>query len=358
MRIREVRLQPFRNLREFNLPLGSDRIVIVATNGFGKSNILEAISYLSIGKSVRGAKDRDAVPHGGEFFDVEGFCTEGERARQLRIYYSAGNGKKAFCNQSALNRVSEVIGLFRTVHFSPEDVSLVLRFPAQRRRLLDIVLSQASAGYLRCLQRYNRTLAQRNELLRSSKRRGTAPEPEDLEPWDHQFAEIGAAVRAARVMSLDQLAVAFCEHYAPFAAADEEASIEYRGTDGGDEETLRRELLDALKAKAFQERMQGHTLSGPHRDDMAFLLNGREADSFASEGQLKTMLIAWKMAEVKYLETHTGQQPVMLLDDVMSELDYRRSATLMEMMDEFGQVLVTAPRRLEEATGFENVEFD
>ena len=356
MRIREIRLQPFRNLHEFTLSLGSDRILIVATNGFGKSNILEAISYLSIGKSARGARDREAVPHGGEFFDVEGLCSEGERDRQLRIYYEAGNGKKAFCNNSPLTRVSEVLGLFRTVHFSPEDVSLVLRFPGQRRRLLDILLSQASAEYLQCLQRYNRTLAQRNELLRNSKRRGVSPNANDLDLWDGQFAEVGGRVRGQRLESLAVIGDTFAEYYAPFASADEAAQIEYRGSRGGDEEDLRAELLGELKEKAYQERMQGHTLSGPHRDHVAFLLNGREADSFASEGQLKTMLIAWKMAEVKFLEGHTDQRPVLLLDDVISELDHQRSATLMEMIDEFGQVLITSPKHLEEATGFETVE--
>ena len=356
MRIRELRLQPFRNLQEFELPLASARIVIVATNGFGKSNILEAISYLSIGKSVRGAKDRDAVPHGGSFFDVEGHCWEGERARQLRIYYGGGNGKKAFCNQAALSRVSEVIGLFRTVHFSPEDVTLVLRFPAQRRRLLDILLSQSSGEYLQCLQRYNRTLAQRNELLRSAKRRGVSPNPADLEVWDQQFAEVGAGIRGQRLRSLAVLGESFRSYYAPFAPAGEAVSIEYRGPAAGDDAQLQQELLGGLREKAFQERMQGHTLSGPHRDDLVFLLNGREADSFASEGQMKTMLIAWKMAEVSFLEANSGQRPVFLLDDVISELDYRRSATLMEMIDEFGQVLVTAPKRLAEASGFETLE--
>ena len=356
MRIREIRLQPFRNLHEFKLSLGSDRILIVAANGFGKSNILEAISYLSIGKSARGARDREAVPHGGDFFDVEGLCTEGERDRQLRIYYDPGSGKKAFCNQAPLTRVSEVLGLFRTVHFSPEDVSLVLRFPGQRRRLLDIVLAQASTGYLQCLQRYNRTLAQRNELLRNSRRRGVRPDAENLDLWDRQFSEVGAAVRGKRLTALATISDTFAEYYAPFAAGDEAATIEYRGTQGGDEEVLRAELLAELKDKAFQEGMQGHTLSGPHRDDMVFLLNGREADSFASEGQLKTMLIAWKMAEVKFLEAHTDQSPVLLLDDVISELDHQRSATLMEMINEFGQVLITSPKHLEEAVGFETLE--
>ena len=354
MRIREIRLQPFRNFQEIRLSLEADRVLIEGGNGLGKSNLLEAISYLSLGKSVRGAKDRNAVPHTKSFFDIQGLCNDGQRDAQLRVYYNADGGKKAFRNEVPFAQISEVVGLFRTVHFSPEDVSLVLRFPGQRRRLLDILVSQSSATYLQHLQRYNRTLAQRNHLLRNNKRHG--PPDDAMQAWNGQLAHEGGSIRAERLAALEELAPDFNSYYAPMGSEEEHAAIEYRGAHGSSEEELRAELLEELEAKRNQEISQGHTACGPHRDDVAFLLNGHAADAFASEGQLKTMLVAWKMAEAKFLERRTDQQPVLLLDDVLSELDAERGAKLMEAVVEFEQVILTSPRAMTQATSFESIK--
>ena len=126
MRIRELTLRPFRNFAAIHLGFAADHVLIFGPNGRGKSNILEAISYLSIGKSVRGAKDQHVVPHGEDFFDVRALCTDGRHDQQLRVFYDKKEGKKAFVDATPLPRVSELLGTFRTVHFSPEDVSLVL----------------------------------------------------------------------------------------------------------------------------------------------------------------------------------------------------------------------------------------
>ena len=348
MRIRAITLQPFRNFDEFHLSLGSDRVLIVGKNGHGKSNILEAISYLSIGKSVRGAKDHQVVPHGGQNFDIRALCNDGRRDCHLRIFYAQENGKKAFCNETPLDRVSDVLGIFRTVHFSPEDVSLVLRFPAQRRRVLDILISQSSASYLRDLQRYRRVSTQRNHLLRTSKRAQKVPDQGVMQAWNTQLAQLGAKIRFRRLEALRVLSGPFTEYYGRFAPQGEEATIGYQGPKCSTEEDLRIELLAELDNRKVQEQRQGHTLCGPHRDDLAFFLNDQPADTFASEGQLKTILIAWKMAEVRFLEKQNAEQPVLLLDDVLSELDEQRGHTLLELINEFDQVLLTSPRELEE----------
>ena len=348
MRIRAITLQPFRNFDKFHLSLGADRVLIVGKNGHGKSNILEAISYLSIGKSVRGAKDHQVVPHGGQNFDIRALCNDGRRDCHLRIFYAQENGKKAFCNETPLDRVSDVLGIFRTVHFSPEDVSLVLRFPAQRRRVLDILISQSSASYLRDLQRYRRVSTQRNYLLRTSKRAQKVPDQGVMQAWNTQLAQLGAKIRFRRLEALRVLSGPFTEYYGRFSPQGEEAAISYQGPKCSTEEDLRIELLAELDNRKVQEQRQGHTLCGPHRDDLAFFLNDQPADTFASEGQLKTILIAWKMAEVRFLEKQNAEQPVLLLDDVLSELDEQRGHTLLELINEFDQVLLTSPRELEE----------
>ena len=345
MRIRELILRPFRNISAIRLNFAADYALIFGPNGRGKSNILEAISYLSIGKSARGAKDAQAVPHGKDFFDIQAICTDERHDHQLRIFYDKKEGKKAFVDANPLPRVSDLLGVFRTVHFSPEDVSLALRVPAQRRRLLDILISQSRTNYLRDLQRYNRVLTQRNHLLRTAKKsnRGLV-ERQVMEPWDAQLIELGAEIRKYRLEALEKINAPFTRYYDRFSPADEEAEITYQGAKESGLEALRTELKEALERRRDQEAQMGHTLSGPHRDDLKFTLNGESAEIYASEGQLKTVLISWKLAEARYMEEQTGRQPVLLLDDVFSELDPGRIGELLDIINEFEQVIATTPQ--------------
>ena len=345
MRIRELTLRPFRNFAAIHLGLAAEHMLIFGPNGRGKSNILEAISYLSIGKSVRGAKDQHVVPHGEDFFDVRALCSDGRHDQQVRVFYSKKEGKKAFVDASPLPRVSELLGTFRTVHFSPEDVSLVLRFPAQRRRLLDILIAQSSAPYLRYMQRYYRVLAQRNHLLRTAKKSGHGlGDSRAVEPWDAQLVDLGAQLRLYRLEALNRLRAPFLGCYGRFALAGEEAAIIYQGAKEQDLEALRSELREALSRRREQETQIGYTLCGPHRDDLKFILNGEPAELYASEGQLRTVLISWKLAEARYMEEQTGQQPVLLLDDAFSELDSGRIGELLDIVGEFEQVIATTPQ--------------
>ncbi len=345
MRIRELTLRPFRNFAAIHLGFAADHVLIFGPNGRGKSNILEAISYLSIGKSVRGAKDQHVVPHGEDFFDIRSLCSDGRHDQQVRVFYSKKEGKKAFVDATPLPRVSELLGTFRTVHFSPEDVSLVLRFPAQRRRLLDILIAQSSAAYLRYMQRYYRVLAQRNHLLRTAKKSGHGlVDGQVMEPWDAQLVDLGAQLRLYRLEALNKLRAPFLRYYGHFALADEEAAIVYQGAKEQDLEALRAELCAALSRRREQETQIGYTLCGPHRDDLKFILNGEPAELYASEGQLRTILISWKLAEARYMEEQTGQQPVLLLDDAFSELDSGRIGELLDIVGEFEQVIATTPQ--------------
>lgn len=345
MRIREINLKPFRNFADKRLTVDADRVLISGANGLGKSNILEAISYLSIGKSVRGSRDQMAIPHDGEHFDVEAHCSDGESEHKLRIYYAKSSGKKSFCDESPLPRVSDLVGIFMTVHFAPEDVSLVLRFSAARRRALDILISQASTPYLRDLQQYNRVLAQRNRALRTANF-GPRPDSSAVEAWDGQFCSLGARIRERRLCAIDQLSAPFGDAYSRFSPAEEVAELRYHGplAPKGDQ-------LDGLQTQLGEqreaERRQGHTLCGPHRDDLVFTLNGAAAHDFASEGQLKTTLIAWKIAEFDYLKAATGKKPVLLLDDLFSELDEQRIDRLLDQLEEFDQILLTTPSQLD-----------
>ena len=349
MRIGELTLKPFRNLQDLHVDFESDRMLIVGGNGRGKSNLLEAISYLSIGKSIRGARDREAVPHGGKYFDISASWHDGTRDRQLRVFYGQEEGKQVFLDGAALSRVSDVLSLFQSVHFSPEDVTLVLRFAAQRRRLLDILICQAESPYLHDLQRYQRILTQRNRCLRGWR---ATPGSDELIGWDVQLCRLGGAIRHRRMQGLIQLAPDLTRFYRRLSTSREEVGVAYRGQavseldDAGllSAEVMAEEMTRELAEYRDRERHAGHTLCGPHRDALTFTLDGVAADLYGSQGQLKGILVAWKMAELRFLEGCSGQRPVLLLDDVFSELDEVRSAELVALVEDFDQVLLTAPR--------------
>jgi len=238
------------------------------------------------------------------------------------------------------------VGRFRTVHFAPEEVSLVLRFPGQRRRLLDILICQRSPEYLRALQHYQRVLAQRNALLRGGGSSGSA----SLAVWTEQLAAAGGVLRQERLNAIATLEAPFAGWVRRLAPSDGEARIAYRGAP--DDNGIQGELmLEQLREKAQQELQVGYTLAGPHRDDVSFVLDERPVHVYGSEGQLKSILIAWKLAEVVLLEEDGMGQPVLLLDDVLSELDEARVAALMDTIDGFEQVILSSPRPVATALG-------
>ena len=353
MRILQLTLQPYRNFEVLELDLDRERVLIVGANGRGKSNILEAVSYLSLGKSIRGGRDQEGVPHQGAHFDIRAAWHDGQRQRQLRVYYSDSEGKRVFLDGAQLSRISDVLTQFQSVHFSPEDVALVLQFSAQRRRLLDILISQSSASYLRDLQRYQRVVTQRNRWCRN----WSSGEGDELAAWDAQLIRLGGSIRRRRLETLVALQKPLMLLYERFSTGREVVGLTYRDRAIGEEgeeslpsaEVLSQELGEELAGSREQERRAGHTLCGPHRDAFGFTLNGEAAHVYASQGQQKSVLVSWKMAEARFLETQSGQQPVLLLDDVFSELDGERTTQLMNLIGVFDQVVVTSPGSLSPA---------
>ena len=363
MRIRRLRLEPYRNFPRLELDLDHEACLIIAGNGRGKSNVLESISYLSIGKSIRGARDQEVVPHEMGHFDIRSVWDDGYRDRQVRMFYSTAEGKRAFLDGVDLPRVSDLVSQLCTVHFAPEDVSLVLQFASQRRRLLDILLSQACPEYLQSLQRYNRALTQRNHYLR--RLAGWRSDPAERRVWGEQLAAPGGTIRRLRLETLVEMTPVFMQCYEAFSTGLEQAGITYLSEpvppsleEVPPAEHLEKGLLDELEADPIREERAGHTLCGPHRDSLSFSLAGSPADTFGSQGQLKSLLLSWKMAEARFLEVRRGRQPVLLLDDVFSELDETRSRRLLSLTEGFEQVILTAARLPGEEVGdrFERIE--
>jgi len=345
LRVRRLSLTNFRNFDKQTFEFPETGVTVCGDNGRGKSNLLEAIYFLAVAKSGRGANDRDVVRWTTDHYVVEADIEREDGPLSARIAYDhRAQKKRAFLNDEPLARLSQLIGAFNAVFFSPEDVDLVLRNPAERRRLLDVLVAQSDASYLFDLEQYRRALAQRNRLLKESGRRlldNAAP----LRPWDLQLAEHGSRIIGARVSALDRLADRLSDFYARIAPAEESLSTHYRGV-GCSQDVLavRDALLDAYGARRADEVEVGYTLSGPHRDQFSFTLSERPAHAFGSKGQMKSVLLAWKLSEAVHLEERTGRKPVLLMDDVFSELDRSRALSALELMAEFGQLVLTSAR--------------
>lgn len=342
MYLTSLKLVNYRNFDAVDFEFPGRKTAVCAENGVGKSNLLEAIYFLAIARSGRGSRDRDVVRWGADYFSIEASIAYEDRARSIRVAFDRRAGKKkALLDTTPLPRLSSLVGAFNAVLFFPEDVDLVLRDPPQRRRLLDILVSQCKNAYLSDLDQYRRVLAQRNRLLKES--RGRAPDVRRLAPWDVQLAALGARIIRDRLDALDAMRPTIDEYYRQISQGREQIGSVYRSPVKAGDRDRGQEILEAeLNQRRADEADLGYTLVGPHRDNLIFTLDGRSAHKFASKGQLKSILLAWKLAEAAFLESLTGRYPVLLMDDVFAELDRRRSDAAMELVTSFGQVFVTA----------------
>jgi DNA replication and repair protein RecF len=251
--------------------------------------------------------------------------------------------RKQFKLNGSPKRASDVVGEIKAVLFSPEDVALITGSPSQRRRFMDLTLCQVDHRYLRLLQEYGRVLLQRNSLLQRLRGR---PDPATLlEFWDEKLVAAGVEIMSSRKRMLCVLHDFARETYADIAGSSEELAIRYRPSleeaseaPSGNLEGLFRRRLSHLQSK---EIYQGMTLCGPHRDDLQFLVDGADAQYFGSRGQQRSIALALRLAELRYMTNRTGEQPVLLLDEPMAELDGDRRALLLRVMTSHPQVLAT-----------------
>jgi len=352
MPLLSLSIRGFRNLADQRFDLPPEGMAVVADNGSGKSNLLEAIYYLEILRSFRGAPDEQLVRFGEEVFRVEGRLRIDGRERTVSAALDRkGKRKKVVVDGSEPDRLGDALGTVGVVVFSPSDVSIVAGPPSERRRFLDIVLSLALPGYLHWLQRYRQVLARRNALLREG-----AP-ADQVAAWDPGLAEWGGRVIAARAGWVSSHAGAFREHVRRIGAGAD-ALLEYDGSFGepgelaAGPEAIALRMRVELERLRERERRRGITVVGPHRDDLR--IRGRAADgegsidlrAYGSGGQQRTAAVALRMLEAESRRLTTGWPPLILLDDVFAELDAGRSRRILDWVEEqaSGQVILTAPK--------------
>ncbi len=365
MHLSHLSLRDFRSYTEVELPLGRGVTAFVGPNGQGKTNLVEAVGYLSTLGSHRVAQDAPLVRLGAERAVVRGQVVRAERSLLVEVEITPGRANRARVNRSPVPRPRDVLGILRSVLFAPEDLALVKGDPAERRRFLDDLLVSRTPRFAGVRADYDRVLKQRNALLKSAGgRRGGSGRPSvdlrTLEVWDSHLATAGAELLAGRIQLVDGLSPLVDKAYASVAAGAEAeqtsvgpAVITYRSSMGedaplvADRELLSAVLLDQLSAVRQAELDRGVSLVGPHRDDLVLTLGPLPAKGYASHGESWSFALALRLASYDLLRGETdgsspGGEPVLVLDDVFAELDERRRDRLAAMVAGAEQVLVTA----------------
>jgi DNA replication and repair protein RecF len=350
IRLDKISIREFRNLERVDLELPPDGAVIVGDNGHGKTNFLEAIYYLQIMRSIRDARDQDLTR-----FDTTGFHISAHahtpEAHEISVGFDRGaKRKKVSIDGTEVRRLSDALGALPSVMFSPRDLELVSGSPAERRRYLDLVLALTDRKYLQALQHYRANLAQRNAALRSATRRGSAAN-EQIAVWEPALAEHGSVLIEARAKWVRDSSADFSDRLQGIGEKGD-ARMRYVSP-FADSEARHDVLLAAFEEKRALDLRRGITHVGPHRDDLELTLDGRDLRLFGSAGQQRSAAIALRLLEAATLRKHAGAEPLLLLDDPFAELDIRRAARILVMLEErgLGQTILVVPREADVPPG-------
>jgi DNA replication and repair protein RecF len=347
MKFREVQLQTFRNHAATELACAPGRNVFFGNNGEGKTNILEAISYLCLTKSFYASSDATAVQFGQPGFTVSAKAVSDiDVSYRIDVSYVKETKEKNIAvNNGIIEDKPSVIGMFPVVVLSPENANVTSGTPADRRRFIDVVISQSNKAYLQDLIEYRRILRQRNRILFEAKT-GQRTSQDLLEPWNENLVRRGSHISQRRDQFVQEFSPYLLEAYTQIAGNREQPSIAYDSSIKIDGlltvEQIQTFFRRELEQQRAEEQKLGTTLVGPHKDELVFAINGLALKAFASQGQHKTFLVALKIAEFFYLRERCQETPILLLDDVFSELDEPRSEKLLLLTADLGQTFVTA----------------
>jgi len=340
LQLSRLKIINFKNYESQTLDFSPRLNCLTGLNGMGKTNVLDAVFFVCLCKSHSGLNDRNLVRHGEDFFRLEAQFKSGKEKSKVVAKYQLGGRKEFERNGNAVERLSDHIGQFPVVMIAPDDVSLVQEGSEDRRRFLDTTLSQISADYLRNLVQYNALLKQRNALLKLffEQRRFDSVL---LESIDRQMPGPAKALYEQRSSFVEQFKPYFADFYAAISGSREAVDMTYQSD-------LSKGVLDELFQQSLEkDRVLQRSTVGPHRDDLLLFMDGLPVKKFASQGQLKSYLLALRLAQYEVLRQQIGQTPILLLDDIFDKLDETRVRQLVGLLIErdFGQVFVTDTQR-------------
>ena len=344
MNLNKLNLRDYRNYVNLEVEFDPGVNLIVGDNAQGKTNLLEAIGYLGTGKSFRAQRSAEMVRFGADFADIEGQICAQQRQQSIRwVLFSASRPRMVYRNGVKKKTASDVAGLLPSVLFCPEDLMVLKAGAAQRRRLGDHALCALRPKYDAALTEYNRILDQKSAILK-----GHEDNPallEILPEYNARLCQVGAQIISYRARFFDSLGKAAAAYHGQFSGGLEEFRLEYKTVSTVTDpfaplETLRGQLQEHLHSHYRAELASMQCLTGPHKDDFDVSLNEISLKSFGSQGQTRTAAISLKLAQRELMAREFGEEPVLLLDDVLSELDARRQDFVLNQIDK-GQVFIT-----------------
>lgn len=336
MYLKSLQLINFKNYEEAEILLNQGINCFIGVNGSGKTNILDAVHYLSMCKSYLNTIDKQNIRFDQQFFSIIGTFEKEEKEYAIHCALKAGVKKVFKQNKKEYEKLSEHIGLFPTVIISPYDKDLISEGSELRRKWIDGIISQSDREYLSDIQRYAKILTQRNALLKQMYENGLF-ERESIEVWNDQLITTGNKIHLKRIAFLEDFIPVFQKHYNQIGLDTDEVSLEYRSQ-------LNEMPFDALlKQYERKDAITQYTNVGTHKDDLLFLIKGHPVKKFGSQGQQKSFIIALRLAQYDWLKRNLELKPILLLDDIFDKLDRNRVQRLMDLVstDFFGQVLVT-----------------
>lgn len=332
MNIRSIELKNFRNYENLEISFDEGTNILFGDNAQGKTNILEAAYMSGTTKSHKGSRDKEMIRFGEEEAHLKTVVARGGREYQIDMHLKKNRAKGIAIDKIPIKKASELFGILNIVFFSPEDLNIIKNGPAERRRFVDLELCQLNKLYVYNLVQYNKTVIQRNKLLKDIDYNTSLKET--LPMWNEQLLKYGTELIIMRSEFIKELNPLIAEIHAGLSGGKETLSIAYEPNVSPEN------FREQLAKNQFQEIRQRQTLTGPHRDDLNFIVNGTDIRRFGSQGQQRTAALSLKLAEIELVKKIVKDYPVLLLDDVLSELDSKRQEHLLSEITHI-QTLIT-----------------
>lgn len=345
MFIKRIKLTEFRNIKSAELNFDPGKNLIYGPNGAGKTNILEALFYAGAGRSFRTHLDENMVNTDSSYFRIEAEGKIGEHDVLVELGVEPGKQKVIKVNSSPIRKLGQLFEYFRLVEFSPYDLEIVNGSPSVRRRYISITISQLDPGHISVLSEYHKTLAQRNALLKSfdGETDLTSSQEASLSVWDDKLAVSAVAIYKSRKSYIEKIAELAADFYRSISGYEENLLIEYEPSPKLNEYD-ENQLVDKWASRREREILLRQTMYGPHRDDLKFSIGGLDAKTGASQGQIKSAVLSLKLAHFEYLKERLGHIPIVLMDEIYSDLDSNRLNFIMAQLPRLGQVFITTSK--------------
>lgn len=339
MYIEKVKLENFRNYKNCELELKPKLNVFKGNNAQGKTNFLESIYLSSIGKSPKTTKDKDMILWGEKQAKIYVQAKKQYYQRTVDIILKNDDKKTIKINGIAIRKMGDLIGEIPVVYFAPDEIGLIKDGPSDRRRFMDIDISQLNKNYFYLLCRYEKLLEERNKLLKQTKKYETLLDTIDI--WDTQLADIASKIIFFRLDFIDRIKDNAKLVHSRITNDKEELEIKYQGINTKSVEVIKDKLYKSYKTNLQKDYEFGYTTIGPHRDDIEIKINDIDVRNFGSQGQQRLATLSMKIAELAIFEEQTGEKPIILLDDVLSELDSKRCKNFLTEIENYQTILTT-----------------